>query len=525
MAALGDILSTVSTKSEAPAELDGEEDEAPKVVLTPIYDKAFWKNEGDTIFIATAFVDNLNTAENQMTALPKQDLARFQFLEVLGRTATSRFVNNQETMDNLDSAAKELVDALNAGLDSRYWRKTLQGELFCEECDLAFQEHLGLLEEVFEAYCKRLRFHHSRTKAMSYGAWLEFMYACEAQEFGIHHLEFGVAFAMGRELQVDEYTSFRHMQLTWPEFLVSVGAAVHLRAKVERESFADELTEFIEGHITQAAISVSAGRHGSVNSSGQVPRLVAEIFNEVDKDGCGLISLEDLRRAIKFRNIAQLFKEVGINIEDLKVFFSTLDDDRSGFVTVDEMAQGLMSMKKSLKELEQSIAYLRETFKHADIDQSGTLTETEFWHILQSETVRSKLQTMGIKTDEIDEIWAAVDSFAEHMHNGVTADEMIAGLMALRDPGNNSQRAMNFLRQTFKNADVNHAGSLSRKEVHQHLCAPVICQRLQELGVVVPDWDKVFDAIDLDGDGRLSWDEVSQGTRACWMLHGATPTG
>jgi len=525
MAAFGDILSSVCTKSDEPDEFDGEDGEAQKVVHTPIYDQAFWNNEGDTIFIASAFVDGFNTDVKQMTALPKQGLARFQFLEALGRAATARFVNNQVAVDDLDSAAKELVDAVNAGLDPRYWRKTLQSKLFCKECDLAFQEHLGLLEEAFEGYSKRLRFHHSRTKAMSYGAWLEFMYACEAQEFGIHHLDFGVAFAMGRELRVDEYSSFCHMQLTWPEFLVSVGAAVHLRAKVEKESFADELTEFIEGHVTQAALSVGAGKHGSIDSSERVVRLVAQIFNAVDKEGCGLISLEDLKRAIKLRSIAQLFKEVGINIEDLKAFFSTLDDDRSGFVTVDEMIQGLLSMKKSLKELERSIAYLRKVFKQADTDQSGTLTESEFWRILQSETVRTNLHTMGIETDEIDEIWAAVDSFAERMHQGVTADEMIAGLMALRDPSNNLQRALNFIRQVFKNADVNHYGSLSREEVNQHLCAPAISQRLQEFGVVVPDWDKVFDAIDLNGDGRLSWDEISQGTQACWMLHRAAVTG
>jgi len=182
-------------------------------------------------------------------------------------------------------------------------------------------------------------------------------------------------------------------------------------------------------------------------------------------------------------------------------------------------------MKKSLKELERSIAYLRKVFKQADTDQSGTLTESEFWRILQSETVRTNLHTMGIETDEIYEIWAAVDSFAERMHQGVTADEMIAGLMALRDPSNNLQRALNFIRQVFKNADVNHYGSLSREEVNQHLCAPAISQRLQEFGVVVPDWDKVFDAIDLNGDGRLSWDEISQGTQACWMLHRAAVTG
>jgi len=124
---------------------------------------------------------------------------------------------------------------------------------------------------------------------------------------------------------------------------------------------------------------VGAGKHGSIDSSERVVRLVAQIFNAVDKEGCGLISLEDLKRAIKLRSIAQLFKEVGINIEDLKAFFSTLDDDRSGFVTVDEMIQGLLSMKKSLKELERSIAYLRKVFKQADTDQSGTLTESDFW--------------------------------------------------------------------------------------------------------------------------------------------------
>lgn len=209
----------------------------------PVYNAAFLLSHGDTIFIGAGVVEKGNKALKEMPAMPPQSLARFQFLEAFVRVAVVRYLQTGEK-ENVESATKELMTVLNVGQEQLQLRSSLQKALFSEECCMVLRQNLRVLEDAFAVYGKRLRFvGRTGSKAMTYGAWLEFLQASNAQDFGLGYANWGLAFALGKEVRVDELKTFRHMELSWSEFLVCVGAAVRLSGDFNPNFFPDRLLD------------------------------------------------------------------------------------------------------------------------------------------------------------------------------------------------------------------------------------------------------------------------------------------
>lgn len=88
--------------------------------------------------------------------------------------------------------------------------------------------------------------------------------------------------------------------------------------------------------------------------------------------------------------------------------------------------------------------------------------------------------------------------------------------MMLREGNNETIIGMNFLRQAFKMGDVDGSGSLTYLELSDAFSTDAVQQKLEKLQLTVPDWEGIFDAIDADGDGELTWEEMSRGIEAIW---------
>ena len=48
-----------------------------------------------------------------------------------------------------------------------------------------------------------------------------------------------------------------------------------------------------------------------------------------------------------------------------------------GTVTLDELCEGLVKMKRAMVGLERGIAFLRKVFEDADVDKSGSISKDD----------------------------------------------------------------------------------------------------------------------------------------------------
>lgn len=495
----------------------------------PVFGGQFTTAWADTICIGSNVVDRDNPIVKDMRALPAMGLARFQFLEAFVRIALARFMpqtggsaGGSAAGAGAIAAVKELLQVLNLGEDFLYLRTTLQKALFCEECCMVIEQNMTLLEEVMDHYGKRMRFagrHGSRI--LTYGGWLEFLEGCNAPEFGLEHNNYGVAFALGRELRVDEFKNFRHMELNLVEFFVCIGAAVRLSGDFDQDFFPDRLQEFVEQHVTKAmeAVRSSANRQQSTTDPAitKLVEFLANVFEEADVDGSGSLTRQEFNHVLLKDGVMQGFKEMGVSPEDFKVLFTRLDADRSGTVTLEELCEGMLGMKRAMGSNERTIAYLCKVFKEADRDNSGTLTCDEFKDLFLSQpSVRTKLQALGVPAEDVDELWEVIDAQDTDGTDGVSCEEMVAGFLSLKQDTGMVAKGLHYLRQVFKAADTSGDGRLSRSEMDKAFYAEAVQQKLSDLGLMVPDWLGIFDAIDFDCDGTLTWAELSHGVGQIW---------
>lgn len=210
---------------------------------------------------------------------------------------------------------------------------------------------------------------------------------------------------------------------------------------------------------------------------------------------------------------AQEIKNLGIQLDDISAMFHTLDQDGSGEVTLDELCEGFIKMRLAMQGLDRTIAYFRKAFQEADADGSRSLSIDEFQAMLSNPQVIKRLSVLGVPSVEIEVLF---EQFQVGGYNEITADQMIAGFMSIRDKGLGESRGVNFLRQVFLEADEDGSNSLTRAEVKRAFCTEKVSQKLKKLQLKQPDWLDIFDALDMDGNGDISWTELSQGMCQLW---------
>jgi Ca2+-binding EF-hand superfamily protein len=250
--------------------------------------------------------------------------------------------------------------------------------------------------------------------------------------------------------------------------------------------------------------------------------LITRVFAEADEDGSGCLTYQEFSKSCRKKENIQNFKGLGFETEDFKVLFNRVDKDGSGEVSLSELCDEMIQMKKAMAGMEKRFAFLRKAFGEADADKSGLLSLEEFHAFLSSQKVRDTLTNMRINVDDIDDLWAAVDSDQFRNYDGVSCDDMIAGLVTMKDPSQNRTRGLNFVYQVFKVADVDQGGTLTPDEVKKAFSTKRVKKKIQSLGLEVPDWMGIFSALDFDGDGELSWDELKKGLESKWASSSGT---
>jgi len=496
----------------------------------PIFNSVFPVTKADSCYVAASTIAKDGIAVAKLQGLPIKGLARFQFLEAVVKIALARFHDAGE-LQPLD-AMQRLVEDLSLGSDLLYFRRTLHAALFCEECCLVIRHCRRLLNDAFNMYIKYKRVAGDlRNSHMSYGAWHDFMEACNAgfDDEEVHKL----AFVLGKEICVNQHRNMEHMAMSWSEFLVGVAAAVRVGYRFEQANFADRLLNFIRDHVPEAievaiqaqqaaaveAMEGAVSRHGThpemATEMEQLTFVITEVFKEADDDGSGSLTLREFTAACEKRHVIAIFQEMGLTLKDLRLLFRRMDADNSGSITPHEFIDGLLGLRKAMHGSRRIIDFLRKVFLLIDTQMDGRISKSQFFEYAKQPAHLERFKQLSMKMDDLDDLWAA----AKQVNPGdrdVTEEALIAGLIDLSQERGNVIRGLNYLNQLFMVADVDGSSTLTKSEVKKFLCRQEVTRKLQTLRLFVPDWIGIFGAIDANGDGEITWQELRTAMERMW---------
>ncbi|CAK9047152.1 unnamed protein product [Durusdinium trenchii] len=332
---------------------------------------------------------------------------------------------------------------------------------------------------------------------------------------------FREAFALGREIRVDETSQYRHMELAWPEYLVAMGAIMRLQQDFDPEFFAESLSNFFETLIPLsdsllAGNPATAGRKVGNSKDQALLVLIAQVFQEADEDETGTIDQTEFRTFFQQPKVRFESDSISWPRSNLNMMFNSMDADGQGLLTFDELCDGFLKMASIMRSNERAISYIRKVFTESDDDGSGSLDKA---------TDLSDLFSL-IDEERCEAEWERPDG-----SGSVTEDEVVAGLVMLRDPKTAGERGVALLSKIFHEADLDGSGALDKYEyvtawnLWERCFAPKPCrslpgkafseeqvtQQLMARNLKVPDWEGLFEVLDADGSGTLQWDELREG--------------
>ncbi|CAE7224762.1 CPK26, partial [Symbiodinium natans] len=469
-----------------------------------------------------------------LSGMPSDGLARFQFLEVLVCCAIACAHGRPPSQ-----AISSFLSSLDLGKQELGARRALHESLFTEDCCQVLRRSMKPLQEVYQIYQKRFRFKAGvEAGMMSYSAWLQFLEDCKIPCLDTE--DYPTAFALGKELCVEQHASLRHMALSWSELLVAVAAAVQLSSPFSTADFADRLLDFLVEDLPEA---VRCGRAAQFAEAGQVAAslgssdakevrlvaLVCRVFNDADEDGSGLLSAREFSEAFQQPRTQAALEELGVVVGDMKLLFLRLDIDDSGSISLKEFVDGLLKLRSEMMLLEKGVREMRKAFLKIETQHGSStgITKEQFLEYIRIPANADVLKGAGIQVEDINDLWQAAQQALSRDARAVdlSAEALVAGYLDLNLEKGRIIRAMNFLNSIFQVADMDGSGSLSKAEVGTYLCRKEVAEKLQSLKLFVPDWLEIFDAMDADGDGELTWAELSTAMQCIWtQLAGNEPT-
>ncbi|CAE7186630.1 CPK25, partial [Symbiodinium pilosum] len=69
------------------------------------------------------------------------------------------------------------------------------------------------------------------------------------------------------------------------------------------------------------------------------------VFKEIDNDQSNLVSLQELKDALKEKKLASFLESMDISTQDIWTLFTVMDSDGSGDVTLEEFVTGCMQLQ------------------------------------------------------------------------------------------------------------------------------------------------------------------------------------
>mmetsp|Transcript_38196 Transcript_38196/g.118645 ORF Transcript_38196/g.118645 Transcript_38196/m.118645 type:complete len:110 (-) Transcript_38196:269-598(-) len=96
-------------------------------------------------------------------------------------------------------------------------------------------------------------------------------------------------------------------------------------------------------------------------------------------------------------------------------------------------------------------------------------------------------------------------------------EEVIKGLLHLRDCNYAAARGVRLLGEYFNAADIGGSGGMTMDQVLKIFGSQEVREKLEDIKLDNPDWAVLFEELDVDGSGDLSWEEISDGMTMYWQ--------
>eukprot|EP00812_Abedinium_dasypus_P009071 NODE_2787_length_875_cov_236.979268.p2 GENE.NODE_2787_length_875_cov_236.979268~~NODE_2787_length_875_cov_236.979268.p2 ORF type:complete len:275 (+),score=81.48 NODE_2787_length_875_cov_236.979268:31-825(+) len=204
----------------------------------------------------------------------------------------------------------------------------------------------------------------------------------------------------------------------------------------------------------------------------------------------------------------------GVSLEDLETMFHFMDLDGSGDLTYDEVVDGFLRMRMVSDNLQRPVNGLRQAFKEADRNETGVIFAAELDRLLRHPRILHKLGLLSILDAEVEAILNHAAAFG---YKEISCDRLVSIFLTVREKGPAEMNGLSVLRRAFVEA-TSDAGSdtLTRSEMQSVFCRPDFAEKLERLHLRQPAWMKIFDALDLDHNGVISWAELSKGVPHLW---------
>ena len=296
----------------------------------------------------------------------------------------------------------------------------------------------------------------------------------------------------------------------------------------------DELCEFIEARVARPrspARRAASRRHEDENEKADpqvtFAKALKKHFDDLDKSGDGDLSKKEVKRALAaFAKKDR--KGAYPKLKELAAIFSSLDLDGDGYVSYDEICEYIDDDGPESEDPRRAFARaLKAHFEKLDKSGDDDLSKKEVKAALIAFTKKDKSGKFP-KLKELADIFRDLDLNGDGHVSYDELSEFIADVGAGRDTrradasadGKKARRASprkadaqatfaQALKKHFDDLDKSGDGDLSKKEVKQALTSFAKKDRkgaypkLKELNAV-------FEALDLDCDGHVSYDELCE---------------
>ena len=260
------------------------------------------------------------------------------------------------------------------------------------------------------------------------------------------------------------------------------------------------------------------------------------VFDRVDVDGSGSLSYGELVKALKedpeFAE-GSGFKDSGLSREDFADrMLDALDWDWSDEIEWEEFRDAALDSAMEALERQKMEDYVRDLFDRVDTDGSGEISVSEAVKACRNDDEFAEAMGFDGRT-KIREGWTKeqlIESLAEMDTDGdcsISWEEFRKALLGPWDedveppvpPDANVEALEIYLRGIFERVDTSGDGAISVSEAASALRDDEEFAEVLGVDVGTDDVFRAIDALDEDGDQRVSWSEFRG------AVLGATPWG